>query len=74
MALGRLLAKNGNFEASVGLLREAVRMAPENPEPHYQLALSLKRMGQEEEASREFAEVSRLNKLRRTNVGQEKIP
>jgi predicted Zn-dependent protease len=69
MALGRLLAKTGKFEESIPWLEQASHERPDSPEVHYQLALSLQRAGRAEQASREFAEVERLNRQRR--FGQE---
>jgi tetratricopeptide (TPR) repeat protein len=69
MALGRLLAKTGKFVESIPWLEQASQERPDSPEVHYQLALSLQRAGREEQASREFAEVERLNRQRRS--GQE---
>lgn len=69
MALGRILAKTGKFEESIPWLEQASRERPDSPEVHYQLALSLQRAGRAAQASREFAEVERLNRGRRS--GQE---
>src|SRR5579864_156821 len=66
MALGRLLAKTGKFDESIPSLEQASREQPNSPEAHYQLALSLQRAGRAEQASREFAEVERLNQQRRS--------
>jgi Flp pilus assembly protein TadD len=40
--------------------REAIRLAPDNPRAHYQLALALRRSGAAQEARRHFAEAHRL--------------
>lgn len=69
MALGRTLAKAGEVEASIGFLRQAAKASPESPEVHYQLALSLQRGGRKAEATKEFAEVERLNRQRRGEAG-----
>jgi tetratricopeptide (TPR) repeat protein len=66
MALGRLLAKMGHVEESIPPLQEASQQRPESPEVHYQLALSLQRVGRRNDAAREFGEVERLNRARRT--------
>jgi tetratricopeptide (TPR) repeat protein len=68
MSLGRLLAKTGKFEESIPWLEQASQERPDSPEAHYQLALSLQRTGRAEQASREFAEVQRLNRQRRTGT------
>jgi tetratricopeptide (TPR) repeat protein len=69
MALGRMLAKTGSLEDSIRYLQEAVKQSPKSPEVHYQLALSLQRAGRKAEASKEFAEVDRLNRERRAGAG-----
>jgi protein O-GlcNAc transferase len=69
MALGRLLAKTGNLEESIRYLQEAAKQSPQSPEVHYQLALSLQRAGRKTEAAKEFAEVDRLNRERRSAAG-----
>ncbi len=69
LSLGRMLAKAGKVEESIGFLREAAKESPESPEVHYQLALSLQRAGRKAEAAKEFAEVDRLNRLRRGEAG-----
>jgi len=69
MALGRTLAKAGKVEESIGFLRQAAKASPESPEVHYQLALSLQRGGRKAEATKEFAEVERLNRQRRGEAG-----
>lgn len=69
MALGRLLLKAGKLEESIEFLKEASKESPESPEVHYQLALSLRRAGRKAEAAKEFAEVDRLNRQRRSDAG-----
>lgn len=69
MALGRLLAKTGNLEDSIRYLQEAAKQSPKSPEVHYQLAMSLQRAGRKPEATKEFAEVDRLNRERRAAAG-----
>jgi tetratricopeptide (TPR) repeat protein len=69
LALGRLLAKTGNLEESIQFLQEAEKQSPQSPEVHYQLALSLQRAGRKAEAAKQFAEVDRLNRERRSTTG-----
>ena len=69
MDIGKILAKQGNLDESIRYLREASQEAPASPEAHYQLALVLRRAGYTTEAAREFAEVDKLNQVRRgTNL------
>jgi tetratricopeptide (TPR) repeat protein len=65
MDIGKILAKQGNLDESIRYLREASQEAPASPEAHYQLALVLRRAGHANEAAKEFAEVDRLNQVRR---------
>jgi len=69
MSLGRMLAKAGKIDESIGFLQQAAKESPDSPEVHYQLALSLQRAGRKTEATKEFAEVERLNRQRRGEAG-----
>jgi tetratricopeptide (TPR) repeat protein len=69
MALGRLLARAGNLGEGIRFLQEAATQAPQSPEVHYQLGLSLQRARRKAEATKEFAEVDRLNRERRGAAG-----
>src|SRR5205807_5445665 len=52
--------KNGDVAAAVEKFREAVRLAPDSAQAHFQLALALRRMGRQQEARAEFAAAQRL--------------
>jgi len=52
--------KANDAAAAVLSLREAVRLAPKNPQAHYQLALALERTGAHEEARTHLEEARRL--------------
>jgi protein O-GlcNAc transferase len=52
--------KAADLAGAIKHFREALRLAPENPRAHYQLALALRRTGASSEASRHFAEARRL--------------
>lgn len=69
LALGRLLAKMGHLGEGISYLEHAAQESPDSPEVHYQLALSLQRAGRKAEAAKEFAEVDRLNRVRRGAPG-----
>jgi len=43
------------------VLRQALRLAPRDPETHYRLGVLLMRMGRKEEAARSFEETLRLD-------------
>jgi tetratricopeptide (TPR) repeat protein len=49
--LGQVVLANQSVEEAVGLLEEAVRLAPSDRTAHYALGLTLARMGQEEEGN-----------------------
>jgi tetratricopeptide (TPR) repeat protein len=50
----------GDIAAAVVQLREAVRLAPDNAQAHYQLALALAKSGAQEDARRHMADARRL--------------
>jgi tetratricopeptide (TPR) repeat protein len=49
-----------DLRGAIGHFREAVRLAPDNPQAHYQLALALRRSGARAEAQAEFDVARRL--------------
>jgi Flp pilus assembly protein TadD len=52
--------KAADVAGAIEQFREAIRLAPDNPRAHYQLALALKRKGAHAEAETHFAEARRL--------------
>jgi len=50
----------GQLQPAIAKFREAVRLAPDNPQAHYQLALALRSAGAAADARAEFAEAIRL--------------
>jgi Flp pilus assembly protein TadD len=52
--------KAGDRAAAIAQFREAVRLAPDNPQAHYHLGLALQRSGARAEAARHLAEAKRL--------------
>ena len=52
--------KTGDLAGAVAKLREAVRLAPDNAQAHYQLGLALQQTGARAEARTHFAEAQRL--------------
>jgi Flp pilus assembly protein TadD len=57
---GRSKLAKGDVAGAVASCREAVRLAPEDAQAHYQLALALRKSGARQEARRELAEARRL--------------
>jgi len=60
VGVGLERAKAGDVAGAIRQFRDAVRLAPDNPRAHYQLALALRRSGAAGEAQRHFAEAHRL--------------
>ncbi|HEY2942427.1 MAG TPA: tetratricopeptide repeat protein, partial [Vicinamibacteria bacterium] len=52
--------KAGDLDGAIERFREAVRLAPDHPEAHYQLALALQARGALAEARTHFEEARRL--------------
>ena len=60
LAAGRSQMGKGELAAAVASFREAVRLAPDNADAHFQLALALRKKGARAEARRHFEEAHRL--------------
>jgi Flp pilus assembly protein TadD len=52
--------KKPDIPAAIAKFREAIRLAPDNAQAHFQLALALRRVGKQEESRAEFATAKRL--------------
>lgn len=70
VTLGRVLLMRKLVEESIEHLQRAAQLAPANPEPHYQLALAYRRLGQNEKAIEETAIVKRIHATRRGDGAQ----
>lgn len=66
VALGRALILKGRSEEAIEHLRRAAALAPDNPEPHYQLSLAYRRLGKKDQAAAETAIVKRIHSGRRS--------
>ena len=60
VGVGLKRMKDKDTAGAIERFREAVRLAPDYPEAHYQLALALQASGARTEAQRQFAEAHRL--------------
>jgi Flp pilus assembly protein TadD len=60
VSTGMQKLEDGDVSAAVAQLREAVRLAPENAQAHYQLALALRQQGDTASADAHLAEARRL--------------
>ena len=67
VALGRALIRKGRFAESLTPLKRAAELAPDNPEPHYQLAIAYRRLGQKDAAEAESALVKKIHAGRRAS-------
>ena len=70
VTLGRALLMQKLAGESIQYLLRAAELAPNNPEPHYQLALAYRRLGQTEKALEESAIVKRIHEARRGEGAQ----
>ena len=66
VALGKALVANGHPQEALAHLERAAKIAPENPEPHYQLSLAYRKLGRKEDAAAQAAIVKRIHEARRT--------
>ena len=60
VSVGEQLARAGNYAAAIARFREALALADDNPQAHYQLALALRKTGATAEARRHFATANKL--------------
>ena len=60
VGVGLQKLKTGDVTGAIAKLRDAVRLAPDNAQAHYQLALALQQSGARTEARAHFAEAQRL--------------
>lgn len=67
VTLGRALIRKGRIAEAVKPLQHAAKLAPNNPEPHYQLAIAYRRLGNKESADAESALVKKINAARRSS-------
>lgn len=70
ITLGRTLVARGRAAESLDHLIRASKLAPENPEPHYQLSLAYRRLGQKERAAHERELVKQIHERRRAPSAQ----
>jgi len=68
VTLGRALVARGRAAEAVEHLKRAAALAPDNPEPHYQLSLAYRRLGRAQEAAAESAIVKRIHESRRATA------
>jgi tetratricopeptide (TPR) repeat protein len=66
VSLGRALIRARRPAESISYLKRAVELSPDNPEPHYQLAIAYGRLGKRQEAEAESAVVKQIHQSRRS--------
>jgi superkiller protein 3 len=71
--LGRALVARGRASESIPHLIRAGELAPDNPEPHYQLAIAYRRLGKADLAAKETARVKQIHESRRTPAGRNEL-
>ena len=64
-ALGQALLETGDIEGAVRELELGVKLAPDSPSTRFTLARAYQRAGRQEDAARERAEFTRLDRLAR---------
>jgi predicted Zn-dependent protease len=69
-ALGRALVETGEVERGIGELEAAARLAPDSPEMHFSLARAYAKAGRKEDAERERATFTELERKRRAQRGE----
>lgn len=72
VTLGRALLSQKLTVEAIEPLKRAAELAPGNPEPHYQLALAYRRLGQNDKAVAETAIVKQIHESRRGEGAQNK--
>jgi tetratricopeptide (TPR) repeat protein len=65
-ALGQALLETGDVDGAVKELMIGIKLAPESPGLHFQLARAYQRAGRLDDATRERNEFTRLDRLART--------
>ncbi|MDH3529983.1 MAG: tetratricopeptide repeat protein [Acidobacteriota bacterium] len=65
ITLGKSLLRTDQAEEAVEHLKKAADLAPNNPEPHYQLAMAYRQLGRKEDAAEQFRIVRRIHEERR---------
>jgi Flp pilus assembly protein TadD len=61
VGVGRAKLRQRDLAGAIAQFQEAIRLAADNPQAHYQLALALRQAGREAEARPHFAEAQRLS-------------
>lgn len=65
ITLGKTLIKLDRAEEAVEHLKKAAELAPKNPEPHFQLAITYRKLGKKTEAASEAQIVKKIHEARR---------
>lgn len=74
VTLGRTLVAQGRAAEALDHLLNAAKLAPGNPEPHFQLSLAYRRLGRVSQAAEEAAIVKKIHEARRASSSQGSVP
>jgi Flp pilus assembly protein TadD len=66
ITLGKTLIRLNRAAEAIAPLQKAAELAPNNPEPHFQLAIAYRKMGKKAEAEAENAIVKEIHESRRS--------
>ena len=73
-ALGQVLLESGDTDGAIRELETGVKIAPDSPALHFQLAKAYQKAGRSEEAQRERAEFTRLDRqIRAARAGAQSV-
>lgn len=65
IVLGKTLIKLNRAAEAIAPLQKAAQLAPNNPEPHFQMAIAYRKLGKKTEAEAETAIVKQIHETRR---------
>jgi Flp pilus assembly protein TadD len=71
VSLGKSLVRQKLYQEAIAHLLKAAELKPDNPEPHYQLALAYRRLGKRKEAKRSMEIVKAIHEKRRGAPGKQ---
>jgi tetratricopeptide (TPR) repeat protein len=70
ITLGKTLIRLNQTKEAIEHLQKAAELAPDNPEPHYQLAIAYRKLGRKADAEAETERVKTIHENRRGVAGQ----
>jgi len=70
ITLGKTLVRLNRAAEAIEHLQKGAELAPDNPEPHFQLAIAYRKLGKKAEAEAENAIVKKIHEIRRRGSTQ----